>query len=285
VYKEIDAIVAGNYCNGELSATEMISQYFNIPSIGIIFPSTKDEFALKFMVAELRHFKEDLERFAGTEITQDRLSEAILLNNEERELMQEVVKMQKEREFPLSGVECSELLYKHFLYGVEVSIENLKTLLSELKEKASSLGGKKIIFAGNGVPMGDNIIQVIEDNGRFVVIKNLTWTGLDYYQSLVEGETLEALAKFYIQSENSGRMILSDNYFSDLIKIYEESNADGIIFYTIKYCSIFPSVISTKLKQALSDQKIPYLEIERDYGVTTDAQLQTRLQAFTEMLE
>jgi benzoyl-CoA reductase/2-hydroxyglutaryl-CoA dehydratase subunit BcrC/BadD/HgdB len=284
LYKEIDAIVAGNYCNGELCATEMISQYFQIPSINIVFPSTKNEFALKFMVAELAHFKEEIERFAGTEITQDRLSEAISVYNEERKLIQEVVKIQKEREFPLSGVECLELLYKHFLYGVESSIENLRNILSELQEKSASIGREKIIFIGNGVPIGDNILQLIEDNG-FWVIENLTWTGLDYYQSLVKENTIKSLAEFYINAENSGRMILSDNYFEDLIKIYEESHADGIIFYTIKYCSIFPSVISTKLKQTLSDQKIPYLEIGRDYGVTPDAQLQTQLQAFKEMFE
>jgi len=284
LYKEIDAIVAGNYCNGEISAIEMISHYFNIPSISIIFPSTKNESALKFMIAELEHFKEDLEQFTGSEITIDQLSEAILLYNAERELIQQVVKVQQERGFPLSGIECMELLYKHFLYGVKASIENLRTSLSELQEKSSAMGVKKVIFAGSGVPIGDNILQLIENKG-FWVIKNLTWTGLDYYQSLVQENSIKGLAEFYINAENSGRMILSDNYFADLVKTYEDSYAEGIIFYIIKYCSIFPSVISAKLKRSLSDQQIPFLEIERDYGVTPNAQLQTQLQAFKEMFE
>lgn len=283
-YKEIDAIIAGNYCNGELCSTEMISHYFKIPNISIVFPSAKTDSALKFLVAELRHFKEDVEKFSGNAITEDKLVTAIDLYNEERRLIQEVVKIQTEKGFLLSGVECLNLLYQHFLYGVEAAIENLKVVLKGLASKAPSEGKKKIIFAGSGVPIGDNIIQMIEDKG-FLVIKNFTWTGLDYYQSLVEGPTIEALAKYYLNAENSGRMILSDSYFTNLTKIFRESNADGIIFYTVKYCSIFPSVISVKLKQVLSDQKIPYLEIEREYGATTDAQLQTRLQAFQEMVE
>ncbi len=284
LYKEIDVIIAGNYCNGELCATEMISHYFKIPNISIVFPSAKTDSALKFLVAELKHFEEDIEKFAETEITEDQLGTAIELYNEERRLIQEVVKTQTERGFILSGVECLNLLYQHFLYGVESSIENFKAVLKGMEDKSPFEGKKKIIFAGSGVPIGDNIIQLIENKG-FLVIKNLTWTGLDYYQSLVEGPTIDALAKYYLNAENSGRMILSDNYFADLTKIFKESNADGVIFYTVKYCSIFPSVISTRLKQALSDQKIPYLEIERDYGLTADAQLQTRIQAFKEMVE
>ena len=284
LYKEIDAIIAGNYCNGELCSTEMISHYFKIPNINIVFPSAKTDSALKFLVAELRHFKEDIEKFAGHEITEDKLVAAIELYNEERRLIQKVVKTQTEKGFILSGVECQNLLYQHFLFGIEASIENLKAVLKGLESKSPSGGKKKIIFAGSGVPIGDNIIQVIENKG-FLVTKNLTWTGLDYYQSLVEGSTIEALAKYYLNAENSGRMILSDSYFTNLTKIFKESNADGIIFYIVKYCSLFPSVISTKLKQTLSDQKIPYLEIEREYGATTDAQLQTRLQAFKEMVE
>jgi len=284
LYKEIDAIIAGNYCNGELCSTEMITHYFKVPNINIVFPSAKTDSALKFLVAELKHFKEDIEKFAGIEITEDQLATAIELYNEERRLMQKVVKTQAEKGFILSGVECLNLLYQHFLYGVESAIENLKAVLKGLESKSPSGVRKKIIFAGNGVPIGDNIIQMIENKG-FLVMKNFTWTGLDYYQSLVEGPTIEALAKYYLNAENSGRMILSDSYFTNLAKIFKESNADGIIFYTVKYCSLFPSVISTKLKQVLSDQKIPYLEIEREYGATTDAQLQTRLQAFKEMVE
>jgi benzoyl-CoA reductase/2-hydroxyglutaryl-CoA dehydratase subunit BcrC/BadD/HgdB len=284
LYKEIDAIIAGNYCNGELCSTEMISHYFKIPNISIVFPSTKTDSALKFLVAELRHFKEDIEKFAEIKITENQLATAIELYNEERRLIQEVVKTQTEKGFRLSGGECLNLLYQHFLYGVESAIENLKAVLKELESKSPSKGKKKIIFAGSGVPIGDNIIQMIENNG-FLVMKNFTWTGLDYYQSMVEGSTIEALAKYYLNAENSGRMILSDSYFTNLTKIFRESRADGIIFYTVKYCSIFPSVISTRLKQILSEQKIPYLEIEQEYGVTTDAQLQTRLQAFKEMVD
>ncbi|MFX1293234.1 MAG: 2-hydroxyacyl-CoA dehydratase subunit D [Promethearchaeota archaeon] len=286
LYNKLDAIIGGNYCNGELCATELIEKYFKIPKINIVFPSTKNEFALKFMIAELNHFKEDIERSEGIQISDNEILKAIKLYNQERKLIQEIVKIQTENNFILSGVDCLNLIYKHFLYGIDASIENLHKVINVIKEKSTSKKGKKIIFAGNGVPIGDNIIQLIENHG-LLVSKNFTWTGLDYYNSLVEENInpTEALAKYYINTENSGRMILSDNYLTDLIKIYKESNADGIIFYLIKYCSIVPSVVSKKLKQTLSDENIPYLEIEWDYGITADAQLHTRLQAFKEMIK
>ncbi len=285
VYNELDAIVAGNYCNGELCTTELISEYFNIPDINIVFPSSKTPSALKFMEAELHHFREELERFSGKKISDVAISEAIKLYNQERKLYQTIVQTQNEKGFLLSGVESTELLYKHFLYGVEASIENLQGVVNGFADKSPFEDGKRIMFVGNGVPIGDNMIRLIEDQG-FLVINNLTWTGLDYYDSVVEEgpAPIEALAKYYINAENSGRMILSDNYLTDLIHIFKKTKADGILFYFVKYCSLFPSVVSYNFKQTLIENNIPYLEIERDYGVTTDAQLQTRLQAFKEMI-
>ncbi len=284
-YNELDAIVGSNFCNGELCSTEIISEYFNIPKIDLVLPSTKNEAARKFMMAELQHFKEEIERFQGNSITDDSILEAIKLYNRERKLIQEIAQIQSSKNYLLTGSECLDLLYHHFLFGVEVAIANLKQVKESLSSKTHPQEGKKLIFAGNGIAIGDNIIQLLENEG-FSVIKNLTWTGLDYYTSSIEetGNLYENIAYYYINSENSGRMLLSDNYFKNIAKIYKQSNADGIIFYMIKHCSIIPSLISTKLKKMLSEQEIPYLEIEREYNTPLGVQLQTRLQAFKEMI-
>jgi benzoyl-CoA reductase/2-hydroxyglutaryl-CoA dehydratase subunit BcrC/BadD/HgdB len=285
LYSELDAIIGANYCNGELCATELISKYFKIPKLNIVFPSTKNKFALKFMIAELRHFQEDLEQMAGTQCTEELISQAIQLYNTERKLIQEIVALQAEKDYVLTGVECLDLLYNHFLFGINGAIENFQKVLAALKERSSVKKGKRLLFVGNGVPIGDNIIQLIENQG-FLVSKNLTWTGLDYITSFVEEniDPLIALATYYLNAENSGRMILSDNYVTNLAKIYENTQVDGIILYKVKHCSIVPAVISAKLKELLADKKIPYLELERDYGTTQDTRLQTQIQAFKEVI-
>ncbi|MHA1277625.1 MAG: 2-hydroxyacyl-CoA dehydratase subunit D [Candidatus Helarchaeota archaeon] len=283
LYDQLDTLVGGNYCNGELCATELISDYFNIPRINIVFPSTKSEFAQKFMVAELIHFQEELERIEGHQITEVQIKEAIDLYNHERRLIQEISRIQSQRNYPLSGSKCQELIHKHFLWGVKVSIKNLQRMVKEIQTNHQPREGKRLVFAGNGIPIGDNILQQIEAQG-FSVIKNLTWTGLDYYQSVIKEKTIQGIAQYYLEAENMGRMILSEDYFSNILRTYENCNADGIIFYIIKYCSILPAIISSKLKERLSVKGIPYLEIERDYGITTDAQLLTKIQAFKEML-
>jgi benzoyl-CoA reductase/2-hydroxyglutaryl-CoA dehydratase subunit BcrC/BadD/HgdB len=283
LYEQLDFLIGGNYCNGELCATELISDYFKIPRINIVFPSTKNQFAIKFMEAELVHFQEELERIEGSQISDAQLGDAIDLCNAERKLIQEIAKTQATQNYPLSGVECLDLIHKHLLFGVQASIENLQQTLSNLQDRNQSQQGKKIVFAGNGVPIGDNIIQLIESQ-QLSVIRNITWTGLDYYDALVEAKTVGGLAEYYIKAENTGRMILSQDYLDYLIKTYEACNAEGLILYKLKYCSIIPAILSAKLKEHLSEKGILYLEIERDYGVTTDAQLHTKIQAFQEML-
>lgn len=285
LYDQVDVVIASNYCNGELCASEMIAEYFHIPQINIVFPSTKNAFALKFMIAEFQHFVAEIERFSGQVVSSDAVKGSIHLYNQERQLFQELIKLQADRGALLTGIESANLLYHHFFYGVERSIQILEQVTAELRDREPITGKSPILLAGNGIPFGDNLLTSIEREG-FLVAKNLTWTGLDYYDTLVEesSDPITALAKYYISAENSGRMILSDNYFTDLVQTFRRSKVKGIIFYLVKYCSIFPSVVSNQLKEALKQEEIPYLEIERDYSTTSDAQLQTRIQAFKEMI-
>jgi len=58
---------------------------------------------------------------------------------------------------------------------------------------------------------------------------------------------------------------------------------DGIIFYLIKFCDVFSWEIHTVSTQ-LSEEKIPVLIIEGDYPVKAKGQINTRIEAFIEML-
>jgi len=58
IYKLIDAYIGGNFCNGDLCGSEMITKFFKIPFLKVTFPTTTASFALKFLTNEFKILKQ-----------------------------------------------------------------------------------------------------------------------------------------------------------------------------------------------------------------------------------
>ena len=59
--------------------------------------------------------------------------------------------------------------------------------------------------------------------------------------------------------------------------------AQGVIHYTIQFCT--PYLVETyKVEQTIQQEAIPFLRLETDYSMEDAAQLETRIQAFLEVL-
>jgi benzoyl-CoA reductase/2-hydroxyglutaryl-CoA dehydratase subunit BcrC/BadD/HgdB len=70
---------------------------------------------------------------------------------------------------------------------------------------------------------------------------------------------------------------------ADIETMYRAANADGVIHYGLQFCQPY-LIESMALERRLTDRGIPILRIETDYGTEDMGQLQTRVEAFVEML-
>lgn len=59
--------------------------------------------------------------------------------------------------------------------------------------------------------------------------------------------------------------------------------ADGVIHYSLAFCQTYAAE-SMKVEKELKNEGIPVLTLESDFSANDVAQLQTRVQAFVEML-
>ena len=62
------------------------------------------------------------------------------------------------------------------------------------------------------------------------------------------------------------------------------SGANGVIHYSLAFCQTYAAE-SIRVDRALKDAGIPLLTLESDFSANDVAQLQTRVQAFVEMIE
>jgi benzoyl-CoA reductase/2-hydroxyglutaryl-CoA dehydratase subunit BcrC/BadD/HgdB len=75
----------------------------------------------------------------------------------------------------------------------------------------------------------------------------------------------------------------NDERFDDIVDLYKKSGAKGVINYTLNFCTPY-LVESHKVKERMDAEKIPFLNLESDYGMGDVEQLTTRIQAFVESI-
>ncbi len=79
-------------------------------------------------------------------------------------------------------------------------------------------------------------------------------------------------------------MVPSDERFKRILNLVKEFRVDGVISQIIRYCVTYAHDLPL-LRGRLNDVGVPVLSLDVEYGTSGSGQIQTRVQAFMEMLE
>jgi benzoyl-CoA reductase/2-hydroxyglutaryl-CoA dehydratase subunit BcrC/BadD/HgdB len=251
-------------------------------------PHRKTERALDYYVQGIRAFKEKMESLSGTTITEENLSEAIVLCNRERELFRKVSLMRKKRKLPLTGKDFVRLLHASLWLDKRVMVDTLESLVKEIENsEAQPKAGPRILLTGSTLAYGDGkIIDLVEEAGGTLVIEHFA-EGLRYYwdEVALDGDLMEALADYYFRQRVTPAWFRPSREMRDfLIKLAKEFSIDGVIWYSLMYRDSY-TVQSTLFPRILKDATgLATLVVESDYDVQEVGSLQTRIETFIEMV-
>jgi benzoyl-CoA reductase/2-hydroxyglutaryl-CoA dehydratase subunit BcrC/BadD/HgdB len=78
-------------------------------------------------------------------------------------------------------------------------------------------------------------------------------------------------------------MFPSEERFNRIVKLARDFRVDGVIGQTIRYCVSYAHDLPLLTKR-LQAEGIPILSLDVEYGTSGSGQIQTRVQAFLEML-
>ncbi|MFX1278780.1 MAG: 2-hydroxyacyl-CoA dehydratase subunit D [Promethearchaeota archaeon] len=285
----VDYFIISNHCVSDICASEIISKYYNIPRINFYVSYTKTENSLKYFKLELVELKENLEDIKGSEILkQDLINSIIKYNNFKKKLL-EVSNL------AIPGSEKLELLQKAILYGPEY-LPDLENFLQLQKNAQIDNNSKPVLLTGCSIFINDFLNDLIEDSGGNIVFFD-TWIGFNYYSQIFDDEILnsskdpiELLVERFKNNKYGDHSVpdFLETKISQIEEFSEKYRSStgknlGVINHIIKFCDHM-SMMSSHLKNRLQENGIKVLNLERDYSRANRGQLETRIQAFIEMM-
>jgi benzoyl-CoA reductase subunit C len=296
-YDYADGIIIPHACDS-ITRTYSVWRY----SLGLTYshfinlPHTVRGASMEFCQNELETLRKSLGRFAGKEITDEALAEAIDAYNRNRDKAKAFYELRKGDPPLVTGTEILKILTVGMSLPVQEANELFDEVLEELGKRTDSPVDKKprILVDGSCV---DNIdfIKLIEDSGANVVADSLCIGTRDYWPHAETGiDPIKSLAHRYLDKVNCPRTYrerVGTSYeddlearFGDMGSLVKAFAVDGVILYIYKYCDPFGFEIPAR--EAYLDQLgVPTLYLEDEYSIGTIGRMRTRIQAFLEMIE
>ncbi|MFQ5862878.1 MAG: 2-hydroxyacyl-CoA dehydratase subunit D [Candidatus Brocadiales bacterium] len=252
-------------------------------------PKGADSLRVKVFRLALSSLVRDIERAFGVKISEEGLRSAIRLCNETRLLIRKLSETRKRGIPPLSGEKFFEVIKWSQTHDKPTVNDTLSKYLEELgsalkNTEGSGSNGPRIMLMGSlmGSP---ELISLIERLGARVVCEDLC-IGMQYFSSLVDEdstEPLDALARRYL-SIPTARMVDTESRWDYLLRMAEDFCVDGVIYFALKFDDIYLFEYP-HIRNKFQEAGYPVLFIEAENFLTTLGQIETRVQAFTEMLD
>lgn len=286
-----DLIVGETTCDGKKKMYELLNELR--PTHVMHLPQGQDKSnAFKYWRDELLLLKEVLEKKFNVEITDEVLKAEIKERNIERKALLDFYELGKLNPSPISGREVNELMESlGFQFDRKVQCDFIKERTKELKEKyetelKGTISNKPRILI-TGCPLGgvrDKVLKTIEDSGADIVaFENCSGVREKAYPVDESIDPIDALTEKYLNVSCSV-MTPNPRRFEALDEMIDEYEIDGVIEVVLQACHTF-NVESHYVKKFITENKEkPYLYIETDFSKLDIGQINTRINAFLEMM-
>lgn len=283
-------ILAETTCDGKKKMYELLGELKHTHVMQLP-PGSTGVKALEFWKAEVVDIKEEFERFYGIEITDEKIREAIKLRNRERKAVLDFFEVGRLKPSPVSGYEINTIISSNdYNYDIEGKIKYLEKRTAELKdlyekEYKGNPSRPRILITGcptTGVM--DKVIKRIEELGADVVGFENCCGPREKKDPIDETkDPITAIAEKYLRvncsvmSPNPGRL-------DALGMQIDEYQVDGVVEVLLHACHTFAIEADTIKHYVTTEKQLPYMAINTDYSPADQAQIDTRLGAFIELL-
>ena len=251
-------------------------------------PHLKTEHCLEHYLGGLNLVKERLERLTGIKITEQRLSEEIVLSNRLRGLLKDISLLRKSENPPISGKEFIGLSHASLYADKQTMIDILQSLYEELKEKKTGdKRGPRILLTGSTLALGDNkVVELLEEVGASIVIEEFCEGLRDYWEAVdTDGDPIRALADCYFVKRLPSAFFrgVTRERFDFLTRLVADFKVNGIVWYSLLYRETY-GIEAYLFQKAAEKINVPMLTIASDYDDSEAGTLRTRIETFVETL-
>jgi len=287
-YDYLDGLVQPKTCDCLSIGYEF--QRINTPLPYQRFISTPSEMespsAQSWWTKELQEFKDSLEDFIQSKISDDDLQKAIQIGNNNRALLRQVYELRKDSHPPLSGSEVLPIMLSGMAMPIEEHNLLLGKLLQELPKREERPQGKiRVMVIGSALDNSEmEILQEIEKLGGVIVTDDIcTGTRHIFEDIATDGNPISAIALRYLKKIPCSTRHPFEPRFEHILKMVEEYKVQAVIFILEKYCDS-QALAYPDIEKILREKKVNTLMIETGEVVASLAQIRTRAQALFETI-
>jgi len=255
--------------------------YYSIPHV-----ITNEGF--EWYYNEIQELKAKLEeKYIRETITNQDLLDSINIYNTNRDLLRKIHELRILDAPKITGSEALQISMSNNSVPKEVANQELERILISLKESEGvKFKAKRIMLVGSEVDSTD-FTGLIEDSGALIVTDFLcfgTRTFLDDVHLGFEQDPLKSIVERVYYRMSCPRMMDDHERRLDFVKSeIKRANVDGVILQRINNCDLH-GCDNMLYVHELKDLEIPVLNLDREFYQADTTRLQTRIQAFFEMI-
>ena len=288
----LDGIITPTICD----TLRPMSQNFRVAmgdKMSVIFlahPQNRfEEFGLQFTVDQYNHVKKELEKFAGREITNDDIQNAIKVYNESRAARRKFVKLASDHCDVITPTKRSAVLKAFYFMLKDEYIAKLNELNAELEKlPVCDWQGTKVVTSGI---ICDNpaLLAAFEENNIAIAADDVAHESRSFRTDVPENaDPMMALAQQFANVDYE--VLLYDPKSSEnrrgefVANLVKESGAQGLVLFMQQFCD--PEEMEYPyLKKALQAADVPHIKLGIDQQMRDFGQARTAIQAFADVLE
>ena len=256
----------------------------------IDLPSGTDILSLDFLSKEYERLSTTLFKWnnetPSPEIISGRIKEKIVTWNIAAALVKKIEEKMSQDFFPGYASELQQIINTAATESTEHALAMAQNKIEP--EKLAKKGLAPVFVFGN-LLFDPKVYDLFED-------WNMHVTGTDFCTSSrfitpvdtsLDDNIFRCLAVSYLKQTPCARTMdttMPGSIAQRIVEQAKKSNAKGVIGFTLKFCDPYLARIPM-IRQALQKESIPFLMLEGDCTTGSMGQQQTRIEAFTEMLE
>ncbi len=288
-FEFLDGVVWVNSCDHVRRVYDNWKHKIDAPSFLhlLSLPKKSGEKQVTWYRGEIEIFKEALERHYGSEITEDRLWEAVKLHNHRRRLQRRIYNLRKNERPPISGAEMLAVMVAGTAMPIAQYNQLLRELLVEIRQRDGIFNYRARLMILGGILDDPAYISLIEDQGGLVVTDMLCFGTKVMWEDVDEGtdDPLTALARYYIKERPYCPHFFGvhEKRAAFIREMIRDFKVDAVIGQRMLFCDGWQYEYMM-LDQDFREDGIPHLIMDREYRMGTAGQLRTRVQALLESM-
>jgi len=260
---------------------------------------TCTENTISWMVDELRDLAEKLSNHFDVTINDDTLKTAIDDHNQFVSVMQKIGELRKLEHPPLTGAEFQKIMTASLSAPKDLLLARIvKEFLDLLQTRPGVKDFRARLMVLGGAMDDPGYIEIIEEMGGLVVgdhfctgsvpglnpiaNENLDVPGLNAISN-ENLDPLERIARHTMEKPCPRMLDAIDTRLRSVMQTVEEHRVDGVIIQQLKFCDSM-TYYGMVMAEYLREAGIPVLRVDREYRLSGEGQLRTRVQAFIESM-